>query len=390
MTNTDERLEIPRRMIGRPRDAPATPALLLDLPTVRRNIAEMKQRMSTVPASLRPHAKIHKNPALAQMQLDAGGIGLTTATIWEASAFIDRGFTDLLVANEVVGAVKSAETARAAGLGSVIVAVDSDVNVRELSEAAASAGTEIGILVDVDVGQHRSGVASPEAAIELATLVDRSPGVILRGLLGYEGHCMLEPDRELRIKKAGEANDVLVGTADELDRKGFTTEIIAGGGLGTWDITGANPRITEIHAGSYIFSDAFHRTLVPGFDPALTVLGTIISRAGQNAVLDVGRKAIGIDRAAPEVVGDAAKIRIEYGVHFIHEEHTGIELNSWLDVGSGRSSGTLPGILADNRELLRHLLRYRRRRDCRRVAGDRTLWQCHRRRGASNYLSNEE
>ena len=335
MTDMDRRLEIPRRMIGRPRDAPVTPALLLDLPTVRKNIAEMAGRMSGLPASLRPHAKIHKSPQLAQMQIDAGGIGLTTATVWEASAYVDHGFSDVLVANEVIGPVKAAETARAAGLGRVIVAVDSAGNVAELSDAARAAGTQINLLVDVDVGQHRSGVASTAAAVELGALIERSPGVNLVGVLGYEGHCMLEPDRELRITKARAANDILVATADELLRNGLDAGIVAGGGLGTWDITGANPRVTEIHAGSYIFSDAFHRTLVPGFDPALTVLSTIISRSGRNAVLDAGRKAVGIDRTAPEVVGDQAEIRIEYGVHFIHEEHTGIELKpgSELDVG---------------------------------------------------------
>ena len=343
MTDMDRKLEIPRRMIGRPRDAPVTPALLLDLPTVRRNIAEMNDRMSGLPASLRPHAKIHKSPILGQMQLDAGGIGLTTATIWEASAFVDAGFTNMLVANEVVGPLKAAETARAAGMGRVIVAVDSAVNVEELAAAAHTAGTEVNLLVDVDVGQHRSGVADVAAALELAAVIERSPGVTLVGLLGYEGHCMLEPDRALRITKARAANDILVGTADAFDAHGHSTEIVAGGGLGTWDITGANPRITEIHAGSYIFSDAFHRTLVPGFDPALTVLSTIISRSGQNAVLDAGRKAIGIDRTAPEVVGDEAEIRIEYGVHFIHEEHTGIELKPGSTLGVGDRVELMPG-----------------------------------------------
>ena len=101
------------------------------------------------------------------------------------------------------------------------------------------------------------------------------------------------------------------------------------------EAAGANPRITEIHAGSYIFMDAFHRNLVPGFEVALTVLGTIISRAGEMAVLDVGRKAIGIDRTLPELVGGGAAIRYEHGEHFIHEEHTAIVLDagSALDVG---------------------------------------------------------
>jgi D-threonine aldolase len=343
MNDVDRRLEIPRRMIGRPRDAPVTPALILDLPTVRKNIAEMARRMEGVHASLRPHAKIHKSPILGRMQLDAGGIGLTTATIWEASVMLEAGLPELLVANEVVGPIKAAEAARAAGLGELTLAVESASNATELSEAARAAGSEINVIVDVDVGQHRAGVRSAEDGVALGTLIDKSPGLRLKGLLGYEGHCMLEPDRELRITKARAANDVLTGVADEFDRHGLNTTIIAGGGLGTWDITGANPRITEIHAGSYIFSDAFHRTLVPGFDPALTVLSTVISRHGDLAVLDAGRKSIGIDRTPPEVVSGEGVLRYEYGVPFIHEEHIGLELAADSKLAVGDRVELMPG-----------------------------------------------
>ena len=146
---------------------------------------------------------------------------------------------------------------------------------------------------------------------------------------------MLEPDRTVRVEKARAANELLIEAADEFERHGLSTGIVAAGGLGTWDITGANPRITEIHAGSYIFTDAFHRNLVPGFEVALTVLSTVISRAGDLAVLDCGRKSIGIDRTLPEVVNGEGAIRFEHGEHFIHEEHTGLELapGSTLDIG---------------------------------------------------------
>ena len=127
-------------------------------------------------------------------------------------------------------------------------------------------------LVEFDVGLHRSGVRTVPEAVDLGGLVERLPGLRLRGVLGYEGHCMLEPDRAVRIEKCRAANDALIEVVDEFDRHGLTTEIVAGGGLGTWDLTGAHPRYTEIHAGSYIFSDAFHTKLAPGFDPALTVL----------------------------------------------------------------------------------------------------------------------
>jgi D-serine deaminase-like pyridoxal phosphate-dependent protein len=165
----------------------------------------------------------------------------------------------------------------------------------------------------------------------------------MRGLLGYEGHCMLEPDRELRVEKAKAANDVLTGAADEFERAGLCTDIVAGGGLGTWDITGANPRITEIHAGSYIFSDAFHRNLVPGFEPALTVLATAISVSGATAVLDCGRKSIGIDRTPPAVVGGHGSIRFEHGEHFIHEEHSVLDLPDGSDLSVGDRVELMPG-----------------------------------------------
>ena len=130
------------------------------------------------------------------------------------------------------------------------------------------------VLVELDVGLHRAGVRGIEPAVELGAHVARRPGLRLAGLLGYEGHCMLEPDRALRISKAQAANDLLIAAADAFDRRaGCAPTIVAGGGLGTWDITGANPRITEIHAGTYVFMDAFHARLVPGFEVALTVLG---------------------------------------------------------------------------------------------------------------------
>ena len=120
--------------------------------------------MDGVHADLRPHAKIHKSPILGRMQLDAGGIGLTTATIWEASVMLEAGLPELLVANEVVGPIKAAEAARAAGLGELTLAVESASNATELSEAAQAAGSEINVIVDVDVDSTGPASARPPTA----------------------------------------------------------------------------------------------------------------------------------------------------------------------------------------------------------------------------------
>ncbi|MGD0455378.1 MAG: alanine racemase [Solirubrobacteraceae bacterium] len=332
-----------RQLIGSNVADVATPALILDLPAVRANIADMATRMAPLPAALRPHAKIHKSPIVGQMQIDAGAIGLTTATVWEASAMMEAGISDVLIANQVVGPRKVAELARLAGMGQVLALVDDVSNVEQISAAAQKAGSEVGLLVELDVGLHRSGVRSVAAAVDLAEHVERSPGVRLRGPFGYEGHCMLEPDRAERVRKAKAANAALLELADAFEARGLSTEIVAAGGLGTWDITGANPRITEIHAGSYVFSDAFHRNLVPGFEPALTVLATIISRAGTMAVVDCGRKSIGIDRTPPELVGARGAVRFEHGEHFIHEEHTALELEDGSQLKVGDTVRMMPG-----------------------------------------------
>jgi D-serine deaminase-like pyridoxal phosphate-dependent protein len=339
----DDRLRAARELIGGQPSAIPTPALLVELPVVQTNIAEMARRMDTVHAALRPHAKIHKSSVLGRMQLEAGAIGLTTATVWEASAMVAAGLGNILIANQVVGPIKAAELARIAGEADVIAVVESEHNADELAAAARAAGTEIGVLVELDIGLHRAGVRDPADALALAKYVAGSDGLRLRGPFGYEGHCMLEPDRELRITKAHEAIAELLELADMFERDGLTTEIIGAGGLGTWDITGANERITEIHAGSYIFMDAFHAALVPGFDPALTVLGTVSSRTGDMAVVDVGRKSIGIDRAVPQLVGTNGEVRVEHGEHSIHEEHTCLTLTDEPDIGVGSTIRLMPG-----------------------------------------------
>jgi len=337
------RLRAARAMIGSSVERVPTPALVLDLACAERNIAEFARRMAELPAALRPHAKIHKSPILGRMQLEAGAIGLTTATVWEAAAMHEDGIDDILIANQVVGPVKTAELARIAAIGTVMVAVDSGANAAQLSDAAVAAGSTIDVLVELDVGTHRSGVRTVEGSVELAVEIDRMLGLRLRGLLGYEAHCMLEPDRALRISKTREANGLVIRAADEFLASGLDASVVAAGGFGTWDITGANPRITEIHAGSYIFGDVFHRTLSPGFESALTVQATVISRWGTMAVLDCGRKSIGIDRAVPEVVGGVGAVKIEHGEHFVHEEHTVLDVPTDSPLAVGDLVRMMPG-----------------------------------------------
>src|SRR5436190_18842992 len=144
-------LEVYRSSIGRSRQNLATPALLLDLDVLRRNMATMAGCLPG-PARLRPHAKSHKCAQIARMQLESGASGLTTATVWEAVALSRAGVPDLLIANEVVGGEKIQALAETARSTCVTVAVDDAGNASALAAAAYAAGSEIGVLIDVDVG----------------------------------------------------------------------------------------------------------------------------------------------------------------------------------------------------------------------------------------------
>ncbi len=291
-----------RSAIGRPRHDLVTPALILDLDVARRNIAAMAEYMRTVPAKLRPHIKVHKSPELARMQMAAGeALGLTTATVWEAVVMVRGGIDDILIANEVVGEEKVKALAELARDARINVAIDDAHNAEELSSAALKAGSTLGVLIDLDVGMERCGVRTKEEALRLAEHVSKLRGLRLEGMMGYEGHCMLEPDPALRVQKAHAAMDKLMDAVDYLSQAGFESKVISGGGTGTYNITGAHPRLTELQAGSYVVMDAFHAQLVPGFPVALTVLGTVISRQGHRVVFDTGRKVIGSELGLPRL-----------------------------------------------------------------------------------------
>jgi D-serine deaminase-like pyridoxal phosphate-dependent protein len=293
-----------RDQVGRARDELTTPALILDLDKARLNISAMANKFRDLPTELRPHIKVHKSIELARLQIDAGAIGIACATVWEAVVMAEGGIEDVLIANQVVQRDKIAEVVALARDHKVTLAVDNVGNVEELSRAATVAGSELDLLIEVDVGMGRCGVRSNEDAALLAERIVELPGIGFRGVQGYEGHCMREPDLERRVVLTQLANERLIGAVDHLSSIGHHAEVVSAGGTGTYFITGANPRITEVQAGSYVLMDCFHDSLVPGgFEIALTVLSTVVSRQGNTVVLDGGRKSIGIDFVTPNLVG---------------------------------------------------------------------------------------
>jgi D-serine deaminase-like pyridoxal phosphate-dependent protein len=308
-----------------------TPALVVDLAALDRNIAAMARFFAAGACKLRPHVKAHKTPAIARRQLAAGStVGLTCATLSEAEAV--RGLCDdILIANELVGDAKWARAAALARSGRLTVAVDSVVGLDGLAAAARSAGATIGVLVDLDVGQGRCGVPPGGAAVELARRVAETPGVELRGVMGYEGHVQPIRDRTDRTRAAAQSMVALVGTAEAVRAAGLPCPIVSAGGTGTFDISGRHPGVTEIQAGSYALMDTDYGDVGVPFEQAFFVLGTVVSRPLPNRIVaDCGHKSATKDHGNPAVVGiDGARVTA------FNDEHATIEVPASTGIAIG-------------------------------------------------------
>ncbi|MDD5371187.1 MAG: DSD1 family PLP-dependent enzyme [Anaerolineaceae bacterium] len=313
--------------IGLPIDELDTPALLLDIAAVERNIQKMAAICREAGVGLRPHAKIYKaTPLFAWMQLRAGAIGITVSKVSEAEILAAGGIQEILIANQVVGKRKVQRLANLAAYTRVIVAVDSVENVQELSDAARARGVEIGVLVEVNIGNDRCGVEPLEPARQLAICVQSSPGLKFRGLMGYDGHLAFFEDFDERDRRSRAAYQTLVETRDHLEQAGIPVEIVSGGGSGTYRSACSVPGMTEIQAGTYIISDTTFRDNGLGeFECVLTVLSTVISRpqrpgAEDLAILDFGRKEMALTYGFPEAKRPAGT------VFSMPQEHTRLRL----------------------------------------------------------------
>jgi D-serine deaminase-like pyridoxal phosphate-dependent protein len=308
-----------RGYIGQPVYDLPTPGLVIDIAAAERNLRRMAEFLDGGSVRLRPHIKVHKSIDAARLQLSLGGAhGVCTATIAEAAVMIRGGIDDVLIANQVVGKDKIAVAARLADEATLMVAVDDLINLKELSAAANGAGTVINVLLEYDVGMGRSGVRDVSELPRLADAAVEAPGISFRGLMGYEGHCMDIADRDARARATRVAMDRLAGAVERLESAGYPCEIVSGGGTGTYFVSAAGPPLTETQAGSYMVMDAFHGRLVPEFELAMTVIGSVISRRDDIAVVDIGEKGVNSEDEPPRLLDETTSIA------FIHEEHMGI------------------------------------------------------------------
>lgn len=285
---------------------PETPALCLDLDRFERNLQTMARSIAASGKQWRPHAKCHKSPVIARQQVAAGAIGVTCAKVSEAEIFADAGIRDILIAHLPVGPARVDRISKLCKTADVIVTCDHYAQAEPLSTACQQQGVTCRVLVDINIGMNRTGITPGRDAIELARAINNLPSLELAGIMGYEGHAMpiMDPDAKQRLIR--ESLGILTQSRTQFLEAGLCCDIVSAGGTGSLSYAAAAEGITELQSGGGIFGDPFYTRMpgVSGYEPALTVLCTVVSRPTlERAILDAGRKSITAENHPPLVKG---------------------------------------------------------------------------------------
>ena len=264
-----------------------TPAVVIDLDVVDRNIARVQAICDAAGVANRPHIKTHKIPQLAHAQIDAGARGITCQKLGEAEVMADAGVSDILVSYNLIGAARSGRLAALRRGIDLTVCADNPVTVAAYAEAAASAEAPIGVAIECDTGRKRAGVETAREAIALAQLVAATPGLEYRGLLFY-------PTETSWAETQAFFDEVQAA----LRPLGLDAKLVSTGGSPNLPNVGRLKGATEHRAGTYIFNDRMQiKAGVATLDDcALAVYTTIVSRAGpERGILDAGSKTLTAD-----------------------------------------------------------------------------------------------
>ena len=328
---------------------PETPSLCLDLDRFEANLHVMARGIAAGHKQWRPHSKCHKSPEIGRRQIAAGAIGITCAKVSEAEVFAKSGIRDILIAHMPVGATRVSRITSLCKTADVIVTCDHYVQAEPLSAACSAIGVRCRVLVDVNIGMNRTGITPGRDALELAQAIDQLPGLKLSGVMGYEGHAMPLMEGDAKQRVIHDALGLLTQTAEQFRRSGLCSDIVSAGGTGSLSYAVEFPGVTELQSGGGIFGDPFYTRMpgVSGYEPALTVLCTVVSRPSiERAVLDAGRKAITAEMHPPLVKGfPDAKVTMHSAEHIVLElgpESRNLKIEDQVELIAGYADFTTP------------------------------------------------
>ena len=318
---------------GTPVEDLDTPALVVDLDLMERNIETYHSYFAGSPVTVRPVITSHLCPQVARRQLAApASRGIAATTLGEAEVFAAAGFDDILVDTPVVTKSKIRRLCALASQAMVSVAVDHPANIDLLSQAAVESGAELNVLVEIEAGMGRCGVAPDSEAVALARAVNDAQGLNFRGIMatvpGPTGD-----DPESHASQTRDRLQVAVNARDLIESAGMSVAEVSVGGAHCHSAVGHLSGITEVRAGRYPLMDLRLQSHLPELSVAAMVLATVISHPVPDlAVLDSGHKATGPDQGRPVLQGVAGAFATRFSA-----EH-GI-----VDLESGAEGSLSPG-----------------------------------------------
>jgi D-serine deaminase-like pyridoxal phosphate-dependent protein len=279
-----------------------TPALALNIDALKRNIAQMASECAEGKIALRPHAKGHKSPWIASLQIGAGAVGICTAKLGEAEIMVNSGIRNVLVTT-VLTPPKLDRFLSLTTLADLTAVVDNADVLIALGRRAVEREMEIPVLVDVNVGQGRTGVDPGQPAVSLAQLCARTRGIRFAGLQGYEGHLQHIYEESKRSQSAREAFDKLFATRKAIESCGLNVEWVTTAGTGTYRYAMEHGTTTEVQPGSYVVMDSnYARVTGLSFENALFIISGVVSINRKNhVVIDAGWKSLSTEDGMPIV-----------------------------------------------------------------------------------------
>ena len=331
-----------------------TPCLVLDLDALERNVKKMGDLCAEMGVRHRAHGKMHKSVDVLKLQQRLGhAVGVCCQKVSEAEVFVRGGIKDVMVSNQVRETAKIDRLARMPKLGArILVCVDDPENVADLQAAAAKHGTELECLVEIDCGAGRCGVTTSQDVVNIAKLIDTSDYLKFAGIQAYQGamqHMDLYEDRRAKIDIAV---DMVADAVTALKSQGLDSDIVGGGGTGSYYFEGNSGVYNELQCGSYAFMDADYGRILDKngkriddgeWENSLFLLTSVMSHSkADKAIVDAGLKAQSVDSGLPVVFGrkDVKYIKCsdEHGV--VEDPDGALKINDKLRLVPGHCDPT--------------------------------------------------
>jgi D-serine deaminase-like pyridoxal phosphate-dependent protein len=306
-----------------------TPALLIDRRILLDNLQAMQDYAARQGAALRPHAKTHKMPSIAHMQMAMGAAGIAVAKVGEAEVMFEHGLTDILIANEIVGIQKLMRIRHLAEQGADIVfGVDCPDHIHAAEQIFAQSSCPAKVSIEIEVGENRSGIIRESDFLQLLEMLKQCRHVVFAGLFSHDGNSYFASNKEECHAIALSAMERTVHFARLAEQAGMKPLSVSFGSTPSlmygFDIL---PGITELRPGTYALMDASQAHAIQSQKCcAATILATVISKpTPERVILDVGAKGLTMQERSTGICSTPGKGSLldfpHVYIHDVYDEH---------------------------------------------------------------------